>query len=319
MQKTIITLTVNPAIDVSTSVGQVVAERKLRCAAPTYEPGGGGINVARAIKRLGGESTAIYATGGPTSQTLKQLLTEQGLDHRPVAIAGNTRESFTALDESSGQQYRFNMPGPVFQEEEWQRCLAALEDLPARPDYLVASGSLPPGVPVDFYAQATRIGRNLGARVVVDTSGEALAQAAQAGVYLLKPNMNELRTLTGEEIEGEAQLEQAARDIIQAGRSEVLVVSLGAAGAMLATKDTFERFRAPTVAIKSKVGAGDSMVAGLVLSLARGNSLREAVLFGVSAGAAAVMTPGSDLCRKEDTEGLYEHLAAQYAAGRNPE
>lgn len=312
MQKNIVTLTMNPAIDVSTSVGQVVAEHKLRCASPTYEAGGGGINVSRAIRRLGGESTAVYATGGPTSQTLKQLLHDEGVEHTPLSIAGTTRENFTALDESSGQQYRFIMPGPVFHEQEWQRCLEALGNRSPKPDYLVASGSLPLGVPADFFARVTEIGKTLEARVVVDTSGKALTLAAQAGVYLLKPNMNELQSLAGEEIENEAQLEQVARNIIHHGRCEVLVVSLGAAGALMVTRDALERFRAPTVAIKSKVGAGDSMVAGLVLSLARGKTLREAMLFGVSAGAAAVTTPGSELCRREDTERLYRHLLSQH-------
>ena len=312
MQKTIITLTMNPAIDVSTSVGQVVAERKLRCKAPAYEPGGGGINVARAVKRLGGESTAVYVAGGPTGQMFQQLLNDEGLDQTPLSIAGATRESFTALDESSSQQYRFNMPGPALREEEWRRCLEVLETWSRKPEYLVASGSLPPKVPTDFYARVAATAKKLGARMVVDTSGDALTQAAQAGVYLLKPNMNELQTLAGEEIEDETRIEQVARDIVQTGRCEALVVSLGAAGAILATKERFERFRAPTVAIKSKVGAGDSMVAGLVLSLARGKSLREAMLFGVSAGAAAVTTPGSELCRREDTERLYEHLLTQY-------
>jgi len=195
-------------------------------------------------------------------------------------------------------------------------CLEDLASWNPKPDYLVASGSLPPGVPPDFYAQVVRTAKELDSRVIVDTSGEALSAVARAGPYLLKPNLNELQTLAGEKIWNEVQIEETARRIIRQGICQVLVVSLGAAGAILVTKDIFERFRTPTVKIKSKVGAGDSMVAGIVLSLARGKSLREALLFGVSAGAAAVATPGTELCNQEDTERLYNHLLSQHSPSR---
>ena len=306
--KTIVTMTMNPAIDKSSSVAHVVAERKLYCRPPRFEPGGGGVNVCRAIKKLGGESILLYPAGGLTGERLQELLNQEGLDHRPFPIEGLTRESLVILEESTGRQYRFGMPGPEFQEQEWQEFLRELSVPERKPDYLVASGSLPPGVPTDFYARAARVGKDRGAKVIIDVSGEALEEAIKEGVYLIKPNVREFRELVGEDIKEESQIKAEAQRMVKSGRCEVLVISLGAAGALMVSEEISERILPPTVPIISKVGAGDSMVAGIVLSLARGKPLRESVLFGVAAGTAAVMTPGTELCRREDTERLYEGM-----------
>ncbi len=308
--KTIVTMTVNPAIDKSSGVAHVVAERKLYCNSPRFEPGGGGVNVSRAIKKLGGEPRLLYPAGGLTGEKLQELLDQEGIDHRPFPIEGLIRESLVILEESSGLQYRFGMPGPEFQEEEWERCLDELSALCPTPNYLVASGSLPPGVPTDFYARVARVGKERGAKVIIDVSGEAMKEALKEGVYLIKPNIREFRELVGKEIKEESQIKAAAREMVKSGRCEVLVISQGAAGALMVSEEITERILPPTVPIVSKVGAGDSMVAGIVLSLARGKTLRESVLFGVAAGAAAVMTPGTELCRREDVERLFESMVS---------
>jgi 6-phosphofructokinase 2 len=304
----IVTLTMNPTIDINSSVEHVIADRKLRCKPSSYEPGGGGINVSRAIQRLGGNSSALYPAGGTFGQMLQNLLDQEGISHCPISIEESTRESFTILEESSGRQFRFGMPGPTLRETEWKRCLGTLVALDLKPNYVVASGSLPPGVPEDFYAQMAQIASGFGVRLIVDTSGEPLRLASQAGVYLLKPNMNEMQSLIGRDIQNELELEEIARDIVEKGHSEVMIISLGAGGALMVSKDGCEHVRAPTVPIKSRVGAGDSMMAGMVLSLANGKSLQDAVRFGVAAGAAAVMTPGTELCRREDTEQIYQKI-----------
>ena len=308
--QTILTLTMNPSVDKSTCADNVTPERKLRCESPRYEPGGGGINVSRAIHRLGGESVAVYPAGGPSGQMLRGLLDQEGLGHHPIQIKGWTREDFIVREESTNQQFRFSMPGPVLQDEEWNICLSEVPRIDPKPYYIVASGSLPPGVPKDLYARVARLARDLGARMILDTSGEALSLALREGVFLIKPNLGELKEIAEHEIEDELQQEDLARQIVSSGQSKVVVISLGAAGALAVTEEGCERLRAPTVAIKSRVGAGDSMVAGIVLSLSRGLSLKDAVVFGVAAGAAAVMTPGTELCRLEDTEKLYKHMTS---------
>ncbi len=309
--ETIVTLTLNPAVDQSSSVEHVVPERKLRCKQPRYEPGGGGINVSRVIKELGGESLALYTAGGCTGQLLRDLLDLTAVAHRPTPIQGWTRVSLSVFEEATGQQFRFNMPGPDLDEEELAEFLRSLQAIEPRPGYIVGSGRLPPGVPDNFYACVAQVGSEIGARVIIDTSGGALKRAVERGVFMIKPNTNEMNELAGRKLQDEVEQEAAAMDIVRKGGAEVVVLSLGAAGVLMATKDGFERMRAPTVPIQSKVGAGDSMVAGIVLSLARGRTTRDSVLFGLAAGAAAVMTPGTELCRREDVEKLYDLLQSR--------
>jgi 6-phosphofructokinase 2 len=304
----IATLTMNPAIDKSSAVNQVVAEWKLRCESPVYEPGGGGINVSRAMGKLGGDSVAFYPAGGLAGQMLIDLLDREGLQHRAMSIAGVTRENFTVLEKSTGRQYRFGMPGPTLQEGEWRRCLEEISPLLPQIDYLVASGRLPPGVPENFYGQLARLAREHNTRLIVDTSGDALRLAVEEGVFMIKPNLREFAELMGRESVHGLEEERLARELVSSGQCEVVVISLGAAGVLAASAEGVERVRAPLVPIKSKVGAGDCTVAGIVLALARGQSWREAVRFGVAAGAAAVMTHGTALCRREDVERLYEQL-----------
>jgi 6-phosphofructokinase 2 len=242
---------------------------------------------------------------------VEQLLEREGVPHDPVPIAGLTRENLIVEDEAAGQQFRFNMPGPSLTEAEWESCLDRLARVTPRPDYFVASGSLPPGVPDDFYARTARVAQARGARIIVDTSGEALRLAARSGVFLLKPNIRELRDILQEDIRTEAELKNAAREFIAREQCEVVVVSLGAGGVMTVTRDGVEHLRAPVVPIKSKVGAGDSTVAGIVLALSRGRPIKEAVQYGVAAGAAAVMNPQRELCRREDTETLFGRIVAE--------
>lgn len=291
-------------------IEQVVLNEKLRCEPPAREPGGGGVNVSRAIRRLGGDSLAIYPCGGLTGELFKELLDDEGVEHQPVTIEGMTRENSIIFETGSNQQYIFDMPGPELGEEEWQRALEALSDIDPAPDYVVASGSIPPGVPDDFYQRVAELAHEIGSRLIVDTSEEPLRLATEAGVYLIKPNMRELGQLAGREIESEEHQIAAAKDLVETKRTEVVVVSMGAGGALLVTDETEEHLRTPTVPIKSRIGAGDSMVAGIVLGLSRGKGIRAATLFGMAAGTATVMLPGTEFCRREDTEALYQRLAS---------
>jgi len=306
----IATLTLNPAIDKNTNIDRVIAEDKLRCEAPTREPGGG-INVSRVVHRLGGTSTAVYTSGGPTGTILETLLDDEELAHTPVSTEDWTRENLIVSETSTDRQYRFGMPGPELSADELEACLDALRTLDPAPDYLVASGSLPPGVPDDTYARVAEVAHALNAHAILDTSGAALRRAMDVGWYLLKPNLRELEQLAGRSLETESEQRDAARGFIGKGWCEVVVLSMGAAGALLITADQTEHVRSPTVPIRSRVGAGDSMVGGLTLALARDLDLHDAVRFGVAAGAAAVTTPGTELCHRSDTERLFEQMRAE--------
>lgn len=304
----IVTLTLNPAVDKSTDIPQVVANRKLRCSEPRYEPGGGGINVSRAIRRLGGRSMAIYPAGGPEGDLLGKLLEGEGINYKAIRINGRTRQNLMVLEQSTGRQFRFGMPGARLSEDEFQRCIDTVFSLSPAPEFVVISGSSPPGVPADRYEDIARQARERGLKIIADMSGDALRAIASAGVFFLKVNMRELKELVGKELADESEQEKAALRITEQSSNHALTVSLGAAGAILVHKGRIHRLRAPTVSIRSKVGAGDSMVAGIIHMLVQGGSLLEAVRFGVAAGAAAVMTEGTELCRREDTEMLYKKI-----------
>lgn len=302
------TLTLNPAIDKNSRVDHVVPEKKLRCSEPTYEPGGGGINVARALRKLGSAGTAWYLAGGPPGELLRNLLEEEELDHRPIEIEAWTRENLIVFEETTSRQYRFGMPGAAVSEEEFHGVLERFRAQDPFPDYVAASGSLAPGLDSDAYARVADLVAERGGRLIADTSGAPLRELAKAPVFLLKPNLGELADLTGGPIRDEQDLRDRIHKLLGEGMISALLVSMGAAGGLLATEEGLVRIPAPTVPIASKVGAGDSMVAGLLHGLLRGDPLSDAARFGVAAGTAAVTTPGTELCRREDTERLYRQI-----------
>lgn len=309
----ILTITMNPALDVSTSTGKVMDTHKLRCSAAQFHPGGGGINVARVVRRLGGDCLALCPAGGVNGQRLRQLLDQEQVRSHWIAIADETRESFSVHETSSGRDFRFVLPGPALTVPEWQACLDFVSKLDVPPAYMVASGSLPPGVPVDFYAQLTKLARSRGSRVVVDTSGPALVAALAEGVYLVKPSLRELRELTGLPLAGEPQWREAAKRIILAGQAQVVALSLGEDGALLVTADTALRARGVPVKVTSTIGAGDSFVGGMVWALNRGGDLAQAFRYGMASGAAALLTAGTALCQATDVERLCKEVIVEPA------
>ena len=304
----IVTLTMNPAIDVSASVDYVVPDDKLRCGAPAYEAGGGGINVARAIRRLGGDALAVFPAGGPGGALLATLLDREGVAHRAWPISGWTRENLNVSERVTRRQFRFLMPGPVLAEPEWQALLDMVDALEPAPRFLVASGSLPPGVPTDFYARLALRLKSRGVWLVLDASGEPLRHAIKTGVHLLKPSLREFEELIGEGGCEESRLPVLGGRLLDQGGCEILILSLGSRGVFWMSATERGRRAAPAVPVRSSVGAGDSLVAGIVLSLLRGCPLADAITYGVAAGAASVMNPGTELCRPADVERLYREM-----------
>lgn len=309
----VVTLTMNPSIDLSVSVPRVLPFHKLRCAEGRRDPGGGGINVARVMKRLGADVSAIYAAGGTLGQLLRQLIDAEAIPASPIPISGETREDFTVLERSTGAQYRFVLPGPHVAEREWRACLDRLAALDSRTRFIVGSGSLPPGVPDDFYGRVAQLAKQDLRKIVVDSSGPALRAAIAAGVYLIKPSLNEFRGLMGGDgpLETQADWIKACRRLVDRGQVEVVALTLGDRGALLVTRDRV--LRAPALAIKpvSIVGAGDSFLGAMIGSLAAGHGLETAFRYGVAAGSAALLMPGTELCRQEDVERLIKDVRVQ--------
>jgi len=299
-----VTLTINPAVDIFVSVGHVEPTRKLRCSAPKRDPGGGGINVARVAHRLGGDVAAIYPIGGAIGRLLHRLMEREGMDSLATPSHVETRENFTAYEEESGLQYRFVLPGSALHRAEWEACLDQLTSLPGKPKFVVASGSVPPGVPNDFFARVVRHAKALGAKTVVDSSGPAFAAALDQGVTLIKPNLTELIELIGAPLDSDAERIAACRKLVADGRTEAVALSLGEQGALLVTATQGWRAQPMAIDVVSAVGAGDSFVGGMVAALASGKPLQEAFRVAVASGSAAVLMPGTELCREQDVKRL---------------
>lgn len=313
----ILTLTLNPALDVSTAIDRVEPVHKMRCGEPSQHPGGGGINVARVLHRLGADVTAIYPAGGATGAVLTALLQAEGVPVRVLPIAGETRESFSVHESGTGQDWRFVLPGPTLSEVEWRACreamLAALgaPGPGAQGTWVIASGGLPPGVSDACYADLAREVRARGARFVVDTNGPALAQALAAGVDVFKPSLRELRQLTGQALSDEASQVAAARALIDAGRAGVVALSLGEQGAILVTAEGAWRAGALNVPVASTIGAGDSFVAGLVFGLAQGQAPQQAFAQALATSAAALLSHGTSLADPADVARLLPQVRVQ--------
>ncbi len=299
----ILTVTLNPAMDLSTDVDRVRSATKLRCGPARFEPGGGGVNVSRAVAKLGGQSAAFVAIGGATGQMFRSLLEQEGVNAVWFEIDGLTRQSVMVYERSSGEQYRFVLPGPEWSAVQADDVLAAIERAlqngSRRFDYLVGSGSLPSGVSGDFYGRINAVAERAGARFVLDTSGMAL-QAASHGSekppYIWVMDQEEAESLSGREIPDMDALEGLARELKARHLVQILVLTFANGGAVAVSGDETLRIIPPKVDVISKVGAGDSFVAGLVLKLAAGAPLREALAFAVAAAASAVTTPASHLC-----------------------
>lgn len=301
---TIVTVTINPAIDVSASLERLEPLVKLRCGPGRRDAGGGGVNVARVARRLGGDVLAIFPAGGLPGEELVRLLAAEAIPTIAVPIAGETREDFTVLERSTGREYRFVLEGPHLSWTEWRACLDAAIEPGDGPALIVASGSLPPGVPEDFHARLANNARAAGDRIVLDASGPALAGALKEGVYLIKPNLRELKDLTGRPLDSERERLAAAREIIDQGGAELVALTLGEEGALLVAAD--RAWRAPALPIRpvSTVGAGDSFLGGMVHALAAGQPVEDAFRLGMAAGSAALLSPGTTLCDTADVQRL---------------
>lgn len=306
----IATLTLNPAIDKSTDVQQVVAEKKLRCTDMVIESGGGGINVTKAICELGGATVAVFPHGGINGELLIELLKDRSAQLKPVNIKGNTRESIVINELSTNLQYKFIMPGPVLSQKEQDALKANINEL-KDVSFLVCSGSVPPGLPDTFISEVASIARSKGIKFIVDTSGSPLKAALEQGVYMIKPNMSELCFLSGRKYIEIGEIDMVVEQIISEGLCEVIVLSMGPSGAMLATKTMKKRIPAPAVKKMSTVGAGDSMLAGIVWMLEQGKPLEDAVRFGVACGTAATVNRGTQLFKKDDAFRFFDWIKNQ--------
>jgi len=302
----ILTITLNPCIDKSTRVPELKPEAKLRCTDVVNEPGGGGINVSKGLLRLGAETLALMPAGGHNGSMLCSLMEAEKIPFHAVDTKVETRENWIVLEENNNHQFRFTFPGREVEEKAISELIGLIDKF--SPAFVVASGSLPPGLPASFYGAIVQASRAAGAQCIIDTSGPALQALKNQHAFLIKPNIGELcKMLNIEQLEKQ-EVPEAAQRAIREGCSQMMAVSMGPDGAWLVTEHEKYYCKAPAVEKKSTVGAGDSMVAGMTYMLSSKKPLEEVIRFGVACGTAATMNAGTQLFKPDDVQELFSLL-----------
>lgn len=303
----ILTITLAPAIDLATSIDRVTAGPKLRCAPPRIDPGGGGVNVARAIRQLGGHSRALLVIGGPTGEQLMALLDAEGVETMPIRVASHTRQSLAVTDETTNEQYRFSLLAEPLGADDAESILDGIARATKKDTLVVLSGSVAPGLAVDFpHAVQARIAHETD-RLIVDTSGPPLAHLMTHPthpLHVLRIDQKEAATAAGVPLETVQSSVDFAAALVDRGVARIVVTGRGADGSIMVTKDQRIFCHAPKVPVRSKIGAGDAFVGAMTLSMSRGEPLARTLQWGVAAASATVSTEGTALCRLEDVQRL---------------
>ncbi len=305
MTPRIITLTPNPALDYAVQADFVEPNRKLRCRDPQTHPGGGGINVARAVSRLGGETLAIFTVAGVYGDALLHTVAAEKVPMLAVPVSGETRLAFHIQEHKHDNEYRFNLPGPTLTDVDAQNLLDAVRDHAQSGDYVVGSGSLPPGASADFWAQAARAAKHKGAHFILD-SISGVREALAEGIFMLRQNKHEYQVLAERDLEWPGEITEFAKATVIDGGVERMVVTHGGDGSVMASPGGAVRVGALKVKAHSAVGAGDSFVAALLVALARGEGDENALHYGMAGAAATRMTEGTALFDPADVERLYK-------------
>jgi 6-phosphofructokinase 2 len=306
----VVTLTLSPALDISTATDNVAPTHKLRCERAAEQPGGGGVNVARVAVRLGADAIAVLPLGGPTGTRISQLLTDENVPTSTIAASADSRQSFSVTEHTTGDQYRFVLAAPELTGDELSAVIAATAAAARQASCVVVSGQIPPGVDPSVFTQI--VNTVAPVPVIIDTSGPALVSALRSGAALVKPSARELSSIVERDLGTEVDVCEAARSVHADGNVETLIVSIGAGGAFsVGPNGVTHRFRAPSVRVRSAIGAGDSMVAGIAVAMSRGFDVQAAIPLGIAAGAATVLTDGTELCHVADVSRLAPLVAVE--------
>lgn len=312
----IYTITLNPALDHFLEVDALRVDDANRVRSECLYAGGKGIDVSRAIRRLGGDSMALGFIGGHNGRVMVEMLKAEGVTTYFTPIAQETRRDIVIYTARGRMQTMLNAKGPLITADEWESLLAHLRLLELRDAYVVVAGSLPRGVPADAYCQIVQLAQRRGARTVLDADGACFKTGLKARPFAIKPNVNELRRLTGRPLRTEREIVRAAAELNRAG-VEVVIVSRGRHGLLVVSRSGSYRAVPPPVSVKSTVGAGDSTVAGFVFRHAGGKSVEDCVRFATAAGTAATLAPGNQLCRPADVQRLLPRVKVEKLVTRD--
>lgn len=297
------TITLNPSIDQHIVIDKLVKDDAIRARESRRDPGGKGINVSRAVKELGGQTIALGVAGGCAGYMLRSLMAEKGIAFDALELPEESRINVIITDLSDRTQTRISVAGPRLSLAAVDSFVNRILDHKPMPEWWVLGGNLPPGAPNDLYVRMIRELQGRGAKCLLDADDEVLKLGVQANPYLIKPNEYEFERLVGRPLPDEASLLRAAQEVVLRG-IQIVAVTLGRKGALVVTSNQAFRATSPPVEIKSKVGAGDSFLAGCVLALSQGRPIEDALKLAMAAGTAAVMNEGTQLCHKEDVESI---------------
>lgn len=303
----IATISLNPSLDEHITVHGLAVGESNRWTNLHRYAGGKGIDVSRAIHEMGGVTVAFGFIGGQVGRTVEILLDEEGVPFSFTPVSGETRINFIIADTVSSRQTIINAPGPHISKRELERFCARMEEIQPRPDLVVVSGSVPPGIPTTIYYDLVTLARSFRVRTILDTAGPWLEEGIKAKPYLIKPNVHETEELLKTELPTEEAIIGAALELVKMG-IEVVVISRGKDGIIAANRKSIIKGISPILKVRSAVGAGDCTVAGIALKIAEGDSLLEACRLGVAMGAATVLTPGTELCHRDDVERLLPQI-----------
>jgi 6-phosphofructokinase 2 len=306
----IATVTLNPSLDKTVTVEELVVDEANRWTSLRRDPGGKGINVSRVIHELGGETIAYGFIGGFDGEALKHLLRQHGVPFDFTSIKREIRSNFIITDSKTRRQTRIDAPGPNISRDELRKLIDKITRIKSKPDFLVLAGSVPPGVPADIYRQLIEKAKESGIKTVLDSDNKWLKEGIKAKPNVIKPNVHEAEELLEVQLRDELAIIEAVKALVSKG-IEVAAISRGKDGIIVATKEKVLKVTSPQVEVRSTVGAGDSAIAGLVLKLSQGHGIEEASQWAAAAGTAATLTPGTELCRREDVEKLLPQVKVE--------
>lgn len=310
MNGKVITVTLNPSIDKTVQLNKLVPYGLNRVKGMRIDPGGKGINVGRVLKSFGVDVTVTGFLAGRQGEVLLEHLSACGIEADFMQIAGETRTNLKIVDESVGKITEINEQGFYVSQDDMESFLLKLDTLSLGTEIVILSGSLPPGIPVDFYATCTRIAKNNGAKVLIDGEGAVLFEGLKAAPYAVKPNLQELGTLFHTEFNSIRQVAEAARKLIDGGVA-IVIVSMGPEGAVYVTKDEIIKADSWNIPVKSTVGAGDAMVGAMAYSILKGDSLDELARISITAGTITVSKEGTQFCNFEEVQALKQKVIAR--------
>lgn len=298
----VLTVTLNPSIDIGTEADEVITDQKTRCASPFFDPGGGGINVSRVLNRLGIYSDALFTSGGYTGNLLKEMMKEEDIPAIPIESPDKTRQNIAIIDNSIGKQYRFVLPGLVSDLNIWESALQKIDELADQYDYIIASGSLPDGIPESAYSEIATIAKKHNSAFILDTSGSSLIKGIAQGAEFIKPNQEEFQEM--KQIFGAATDSELCELLFKKGVKNI-VHTLGKEKTLLITPESETSFTPPKIKLRSTIGAGDSFIGGMVAGLIKGYTKQQSVGYGISAAASTLQSEGTDLCDAAEVEEIY--------------